>query len=223
MRLLSLRRAAAAALLLMSFWSCSRSGAPAPAHKPVSEHQTHQQSASCCANHEGADTAISDASVYQLGSVWTDMHGNTVRMASLQGKVRVVAMIFTNCVYVCPRITTDMRAIAAALPPSVRDDVGFVLFSIDPERDSLQALVNYAHKMELDTAQWLLVRGDDSSVRELAAVLGVKYKKESNGDFSHSVLITVLNRKGEIMHRQEGLGQDPRKTIAMVQSLTMAQ
>lgn len=177
----------------------------------------------CCSTHVQAGTAMSDASIYQLGTTWTDMNGKTVGLADLRGKIRVAAMIFTNCAYVCPRITTDMRDIEAQLAESARADVGFVVFSIDPERDTPQALAGYARKMELDPLHWTLLRSDEGSVRELAAVLGVKYKKESNGDFSHSILITVLNREGEIAHRQEGLGQDPRQTLAVINSLIAAQ
>jgi protein SCO1/2 len=36
-------------------------------------------------------------------------------------------------------------------------------------------------------------------------VLGVKYKKDAAGLFSHSNLITILNREGEIVHQRIGL------------------
>ena len=42
-------------------------------------------------------------------------------------------------------------------------------------------------------------------MRELAALLGVKYKQEADGAFSHSNLITILNPQGEIVHQRTGL------------------
>jgi len=42
-------------------------------------------------------------------------------------------------------------------------------------------------------------------VRELAALLGVKYKQETDGAFSHSNLVTILNPAGEIVHQRTGL------------------
>lgn len=194
---------------------------------PASRQQTGQATATkehaCCAASEAAGTAISDKSVYQLDASWTDMNGKEIRLADLRGKVRVVAMIFTSCAYVCPRITTDMIAMESGMSEAVRNDVGFVLFSIDPERDTPKALASYAQKLQLDPAHWTLLRSDEDTIRELAAVLGVKYKREPSGDYAHSVLITVLNKEGEIVHRQEGLGQDPRKTLDVVNSLVVAQ
>ncbi len=217
---------AAAALAVVCVACSPRTSETAPKEATAHVHQTAAQEGqdhACCSTHEAADTAMSEASVYQLGTIWTDMNGKNINLTDLRGKVRVVAMIFTNCAYVCPRITTDMRDIESKIDVSTRNNVGFVLFSIDPERDTPQALASYAKKMELDPSRWLLLRNDESSVRELAAVLGVKYKKETNGDYSHSILITVLNREGEIVHRQEGLGQDPGQTLATLNALVAAQ
>ena len=38
-----------------------------------------------------------------------------------------------------------------------------------------------------------------------AALTGVKYKQEADGNFSHSNLITILNAEGEIVHQRAGL------------------
>ncbi|NIQ52455.1 MAG: SCO family protein, partial [Gammaproteobacteria bacterium] len=54
----------------------------------------------------------------------------------LAGRVRVVAMVYTSCAYACPRIMLDMKRIEAELGPEYREDVGFVIVSIDPERDT---------------------------------------------------------------------------------------
>ncbi|MFO1488486.1 MAG: hypothetical protein U1F65_08410 [Verrucomicrobiota bacterium] len=44
-------------------------------------------------------------------------------------------------------------------------------------------------------------------VRELAALLGVNFRKDANGQFAHSNLITVLNAEGEIIFQQPGLNR----------------
>ena len=55
--------------------------------------------------------------------------------------------------------------------------------------------------------------GKPDDVLELAALLGVKYKEDSNGQFAHSNVITVLNAKGEIVHQQIGLNEDISETV----------
>ena len=80
----------------------------------------------------------------------------------------------------------------------------FVLVSFDTVRDTTEVLAKYRAQRALD-GQWIVLRGDDDAVRELAALLGVKYKQEADGMFSHSNVITLLNREGEIVHQRQGL------------------
>ncbi len=41
-------------------------------------------------------------------------------------------------------------------------------------------------------------------------------RKDKEGNFAHSNIITVLNSKGEIVHRQEGLSADPAETLTAI-------
>ncbi len=172
----------------------------------------------CCAAEE-AGRALSDSSIYQLGSQWINQDGANVSLGDLRGRVRVVAMIFTHCRYACPRLTADMLAIEAALNKSVLEQTGFVLLSIDPERDTPAALRAYARENELDPAHWTLLRGDATDVQDMAAVLGVKYKRGPSGDYSHSNLISILDQDGNIVFQQEGLKILPDEAAAVIEGL----
>jgi protein SCO1/2 len=66
---------------------------------------------------------------------------------------------------------------------------------------------------------WTLLRGGSDDVLELAALLGVRYKQDAKGQFSHSNIITVLNADGEIVHQQIGLNQDIKETIRIIEKL----
>jgi protein SCO1/2 len=76
--------------------------------------------------------------------------------------------------------------------------------SFDTERDTPAALAQFREQRQLD-AQWTLLHGDNDAVRELAALLGVKFKQEADGMFAHSNLITILNPDGEVAHQRNGL------------------
>jgi protein SCO1/2 len=110
---------------------------------------------------------------------------------------------------------SDIQAIRARLPAEIRDRAAFVLVSFDTARDTPAALAAYRTQRNLDD-QWTLLHGNDDSVRELAALLGVKYKQEADGAFSHSNLITVLNPRGEIVHQRAGLSGGIEETAAAV-------
>ena len=44
----------------------------------------------------------------------------------------------------------------------------------------------------------------------------IKYKRDQNGGFIHSNVITVLNKAGEIVHRHEGLQHDLASTLEAI-------
>ncbi len=160
----------------------------------------------CCA----AEPAVASAatftkeSIYQLDGRFTDDQGRPFALGELRGRPVVLDMFFASCGYACPLTVTDMLAIQGRLPAALRGQATFVLVSFDPERDTTAALAKYREQRGLDS-QWVLLHGDDDSVRELAALLGVKYKKEADGSFSHSNLLSILNAEGEIVHQRVGL------------------
>jgi protein SCO1/2 len=50
-------------------------------------------------------------------------------------------------------------------------------------------------------------------VRELAALLGVNYRKDARGQYAHSNILTVLSPNGEMVHQQMGLNQSPDESV----------
>jgi protein SCO1 len=171
---------------------------------------------SCCATNLGASAAFTDKSLYQLDSTWTNDASQSFKLGNLQGRVQVVAMFFASCTYACPIIVHDMQRIESALPESVRGKVGFTLVTIDTERDSPAALRSYRAAHKLPTDRWTLLHGTPDDTLELAALLGVKFKREATGQFAHSNLITILNEQGEIIHQLAGLNQDLREAVKQI-------
>lgn len=161
-----------------------------------------------------APAAPSGHSIFHLPSRWTTHRGDEIQLSNLGGRVQVLAMVYTHCQAACPRILADMRWIRARVDRGA--PVGFVLVSIDPERDTPERLAAFADESGLAGDDWLLLRGSDEDVRELAAVLGVRYRRVSEGDFSHSNLISVLDPQGVVVHRQIGLGVDVDQTVEAI-------
>jgi protein SCO1 len=164
-------------------------------------------------------TAPTDMSIYNVESTWLNQAAKPMRLSALAGKVQVVAMVYTSCQYACPRIVSDMKSIEAALPGAAKGLVGFVLASIDPERDVPAKLHQFSKDNAFDPRVWNVLTGSASDVRELAALLGVRYKDIGGGDFSHSNVITILNKQGEIAHQQVGLGTGPTQSLAEIAKL----
>lgn len=177
---------------------------------------------SCCATNVEPAGAFTDKSLYQLDSVWTNDAGQPVKFGKLQGRVQVVVMFFGSCTYACPIIVHDMKRIEAALPAKTRVNTGFTLITIDPERDTPEALHSYRATHKLPADRWTLLHGTPDDTLELAALLGVKFKREASGQFAHSNVITVLNGQGEIIHQQVGLNQEIRQTVEAIERAAIA-
>lgn len=179
-----------------------------------------QPTTSCCAKTESASGALSDKSLYQTESRWTTDTGRQIKLADLRGRPQVVLVFFASCQTACPILVQDLQRIEAALTPRQRALVGFTLVTIDPRRDTPEALGKYRAARALPAGAWTLLHGAPDDTRELAALLGVKYKEGANGQFAHSNIITVLNQEGEIVHQLVGLGQDIKTTLRMLEKLT---
>ena len=162
-----------------------------------------QKAAACCREEKPA-TPLTRESIYQLEATFTDDTGETCSLESLRGQSVVLNLFYASCGYACPIAVSDMLALQERLPANLRSRTVFVLVSFDLAHDTTAVLAEYRKQRGLD-AQWILLRGTDDSVRELAALVGVKYKPEPGGAFAHSNLITILNPEGEIVHQRIGL------------------
>ncbi|KYG80436.1 electron transporter SenC [Roseivirga seohaensis] len=176
---------------------------------------------SSCGNKKKQEVAetnkeLSELSIYNLPSVWTSQNNKETELKDLRGDVLVMVMIYTSCQVACPRLVADMRDIESKLPNEKKQNVKFVLVSIDPETDTPERLKEFAIENEMDSDQWLFLRGSESDTREFAAVLAVNYKKISPMDFSHSNIISVFNQEGELVHQKEGLGVNNGETIQAI-------
>ncbi len=163
-------------------------------------------------------SAAPEFSVYELPARWRDQAGRDVGLESLRGRVRVVAMVYASCTHTCPSIVGEMKRLEAELTPAERARAGFVLFSLDPERDTPERLAELAASMRLDPAGWTLLTGGPEEVRELAALLDIRYRVEADGQISHSNSYLVLDAAGGVVHRQDGLGGRTGPVLARIRA-----
>lgn len=168
-------------------------------------------------NKESASYEISETSIFNLTSTWTDQNGENLELEDLKGDVLVMVMIYTSCKAACPRLVADMRNIEERLPRNSKDNLKMVFVSMDPKTDTPERLKAFAEENMMDKAPWVFLRSYEDNTREFAAVLAVNYKKISPLDFSHSNIISVFNKKGEMIFQQEGLGVNSEATVKHIE------
>src|SRR6185437_4847734 len=125
---------------------------------------------------------LSYESIYMLPDTFQTQDNKNVTLKDFAGKPTVVGMIFTNCSYACPRLTSDMKNIEDSLKPE-NVKINFLLISFDSERDSAAQLKKFAKNLDLDT-NWTLLHCSEQAVRTLSVLLNVQFEKDAEGNFS---------------------------------------
>jgi protein SCO1/2 len=169
-----------------------------------------------------ATEPLPGTSIYNLSSSWTDQDGKRVSLESLRGEPVVVAMGYTSCKDICPMIVADMMAIEDRAREASLPKIRFAFFSIDSAVDTPERLTSYAKDRGLDFADWTLFNGDEKAVRELAAVLGVRYRRDASGGFDHSAIISILDADGRIVGQQPDVKTNTHEMVNKLAALFKA-
>ena len=156
-------------------------------------------------------------STYHLGVSLLDQDGKAFAWADGRGKPRIVSMFYTSCKYVCPLIIDTVLKTERELAPEQRGGIDVLLVSLDPDRDTPDALKRVADKRKLAAPGWRLARTDKANVRRLAALLGIQYKQLEDGEFSHASVLVLLDAEGRIVARSERLGDADPDFVAAVE------
>lgn len=164
--------------------------------------------------------ALSTDSIFQSKTVWEDQDSRTSTLAKLGGgQPLIVAMVFTQCQASCPIMMADLKAIEAELTADELDRTSFAIFSFDAARDTAATLRAFAENYHVDLNHWGFYHGDAAAVRELAAMLHVRFAELPNGGFDHANIVTILDGEGVQRYQQSGLGLGPREVVAQLRPL----
>lgn len=98
---------------------------------------------------------------------FTNQLDKTVSVDSLKGKILVVDYFFTRCPNPCPTLTRNMKKMQDAF---LKTDslVHFISLTVDPGRDSVEALKRYADKYKVRHNNWWFLTGEKKQIYDLA-------------------------------------------------------
>ena len=123
----------------------------------------------------------------------TDQDGNKLRFYSdvLKGRVVLINFIFTNCQDYCPMVTQKLIQTRGQMVESIKDDVWFISISVDPERDTPEAMKAFAKKHGVNESRWIFLTGQTQNLDLIVKRLG-QYTQDVE---SHSTLMLGGNAK----------------------------
>jgi protein SCO1 len=127
-----------------------------------------------------------------------NQNGNTVTNASFEGKIYVSDFFFTHCPTICPKVTAQMLR----LHDYFKDSSSLLLLShtIDPKRDTIGRLKDYADKLGVSAPKWHFVTGAKDSIYGIADnyfSIAVE-DPTAEGGFDHSGRLILVDKKRHV-------------------------
>ena len=143
-----------------------------------------------------------------------NQQGDTVSWEGLKGKVVIADFFFTHCPTICPRLTTNMRWLQQSINNSQRvgdktpDFLHFLSFSIDPERDSVSRLKQWADRFQVNPEQWWLLTGTKKDIYDMAInemKIGVVDGQGVDTNFIHTDHFVLIDSNRHVRGYYHGL------------------
>ncbi|MDW8273341.1 MAG: SCO family protein [Chitinophagales bacterium] len=147
---------------------------------------------------------VEDSLLYVLPEFSLISHtGDTINQNKVLGKWLVVDFFFTNCPSICPKMKAQILRVYEKFKG--RDDFLILSVSIDPQRDTVEALRNYATKLGINN-NWYFLTGNKGEIYNTAdkMLIAAEEDPESPGGFAHSGNFILIDPKGRIRGYYDG-------------------
>ena len=129
----------------------------------------------------------------------TDQSGTTVTDKSLQGRPSLIFFGFTHCPDVCPTSLFEITEVLRAMGKDA-DRVNAYFVSVDPERDSKEAMKDYLSSFDPHLKG---LTGDPEAIAKMLTAYRVYAKKVplKDGDYTmdHTALTYLMDRDGKFV------------------------
>jgi len=133
-----------------------------------------------------AEQSRNEIPVYDLVPEFSfiESKGQKFELEDLKGKLNSIDFFFTTCRGPCPLMSTEMEKLYRYYQST--DKVQFVSISVDPKRDSLAVLREYAKKYGVNDNRWNFVNGHIEDIKRLSEEgfkLGADFPDMHNTNF----------------------------------------
>ncbi len=135
----------------------------------------------------------------------TNQNGKLMTNEDMLGKVYVVEFFFTNCPTICPVMNQNLKEVEKEINSS---DFGVISITIDPKRDTSEALKEHAAKLGIANPNWHFLTGDRGYIYQLSKKFNIYVgEDESTAEgLNHSGKIALVDKNGKIRSRYNERG-----------------
>lgn len=152
------------------------------------------------------ESKLNGESLYHLMGKWSSTQGKVFDLKNLKGELVVLSMAYTRCKASCPMVIAKLKEIEIAFQKKGITKFKIVLGSLDPTFDTPEKLAQFQKDRKLDGQRWVLLSPkSDHDVREMAAAIGLVYSRDKDQEYSHSNVISLLDKSGVQIKNLNGL------------------
>ncbi len=160
---------------------------------------------------------VKDPLNYKLNSFsYMDQNEENYGLTDLKGKVWIADFIFTSCETVCPPMTAHMSKLQQEVKTQGLKNVEFISFSVDPQKDSPQALKAYVNKFNGDLSNWHLLTGYTQKEIKSFAMKNFKVfvqKPKDTDQIIHGTSFFLISQEGIVKKNYNGVSDVPYTQI----------
>jgi protein SCO1 len=135
---------------------------------------------------------------------YTNQDSQNITNTTLANNIYITDFFFTSCPSICPKVMKQMLRLHDEFKN--QDLVRLVSFTIDPKRDSVGKLADYAAKIGVKSDKWLFLTGDKDFTLDLADDYYIAALEDPTapGGFDHSGKIVLVDKAGHVRAFCEG-------------------
>lgn len=124
---------------------------------------------------------------------FVDQDSQLITNNTFAGKAYVVDFFFISCPTICPTVTRQMMRIYERYKDD--DRISLVAHTIDPKRDTVGRLHQYASNLGVSTDKWHFLTGDKDAIYEIADdYFSIAIENpDAPGGFDHSGRLILID------------------------------
>ncbi len=132
---------------------------------------------------------------------FVNQDGDTINLEKVKGKILVIEYFFTTCQGICPIMNEHMADVYQTFKND--DDIVILSHTVDPKRDSVAAMKEYARRFDADSKTWMFLTGDKKALYDQArysylVTAADSSKTDIASDFIHTENFVLVDKNGRV-------------------------
>ncbi len=173
---------------------------PSLAYLIVSRGKNNYQRLEIFGPKEPSATNAGDTTYHTIAPFELTAHNNSVFSdKDLEGKIYVADFFFATCQTICPKMSMQMKRVQEAYKED--PDVILISHTVDPDRDTVNALASYAAEYGAISGKWFFLTGEKKEIYDLARHSYFLAAMPGDGgpdDFIHSEKLVLVDKHKRI-------------------------